>query len=198
MALNKLKQKITEMVGTNLVMSQFRHQLLIDMATEGLRIQTTDQQNRPVFTNASAEVQPYMRAILHELGSVLGDVLNPISLSGHINATQYATQHGYNDWELSASCANASRHELATDSMKLEKVSRVMGPGASVSLDRVNIYNPINCRISIVVLNACAAEAVRLGGTEPVVDLYNDGKDTLADATARAIGVTNAVSAVKP
>lgn len=197
-ALNKLKQKIAEMVETNPVMSQFKHQLLIDMTTEGLRIQIVDQQNRPMFANASAEVQPYMRTILRELGTALNDVPNPISLSGHTDATQYATQHGYSNWELSADRANASRRELVAGGMKPEKVSRVVGLEASVPLDKANIYNPINRRISIVVLNARAAEAVRSGGVEPVADLRNDGKDTLTDAAARATGVADAVTAAKP
>ena len=191
-ALNKLKQKIAEMVETNPVMSQFKHQLLIDMTSEGLRIQIVDQQNRPMFANASAEVQPYMRTILRELGSALNDVPNPISLSGHTDATQYATQHGYSNWELSADRANASRRELIAGGMKPEKVSRVVGLEASVPLDKTNAYNPINRRISIVVLNARAAEAVRSGGVEPVADLRNDGKDTLPDAAARATGVAAA------
>ena len=76
--------------------------------------------------------------------------------------------------------------------MKPEKVSRVVGLEASVPLDKTNVYNPINRRISIVVLNARAAEAVRSGGVEPVADLRNDGKDTLPDAAARATGVAAA------
>jgi len=132
--------------------------LLIDMTSEGLRIQIVDQQNRPMFANASAEVQPYMRTILRELGAALNDVPNPISLSGHTDATQYATQHGYSNWELSADRANASRRELVAGGMQPEKVSRVVGLEASVALDKTDPYNPINRRISIVVLNEAAEE----------------------------------------
>jgi len=197
-ALNKLKQKIAEMIESNPVMSQFKHQLLIDMTSEGLRIQIVDQQNRPMFANASAEVQPYMRTILRELGAALNDVPNPISLSGHTDATQYATQHGYSNWELSADRANASRRELVAGGMQPEKVSRVVGLEASVALDKTDPYNPINRRISIVVLNARTAEAVRSGGIEPVADLRNDGKDTLTDAAARATGTAAAAGQAKP
>jgi chemotaxis protein MotB len=82
--------------------------------------------------------------------------------------------------------------------MQPEKVSRVVGLEASVALDKTDPYNPINRRISIVVLNARTAEAVRSGGIEPVADLRNDGKDTLTDAAARATGTAAAAGQAKP
>ena len=72
------------------MLKSFRPQLLIDMTTEGLRIQIIDNQNRPMFATGRAEVQPYMRDILRELGPVLNELPNKVSISGHTDASQYA------------------------------------------------------------------------------------------------------------
>lgn len=85
------------MIETNPVMSQSKHQLLTDMTTEGLHVQIIDRQNRSVFADANAEMQPYIRTILRKLGSAPNNVPNPINLSGCTDTTQYATQHGHNN-----------------------------------------------------------------------------------------------------
>src|SRR3546814_7335961 len=73
-ALERLKRRLDAMLEENPVLKNFRPQLLIDMTTEGLRIQIVDNQNRPMFATGSAEVQPYMRDILRELGRVLTEL----------------------------------------------------------------------------------------------------------------------------
>ncbi len=161
-ALNRLKHEIEQRADSNPVMRQYRHQLLIDITSEGLRVQIVDEQNRPMFANASAEVQPYMRVILREIGAALNDVSNRISLSGHTDASQYSSQRGYSNWELSVDRANASRRELVAGGMDPEKVSKVVGLEAAVPLDAVNPYNPVNRRISIIVMKEDGAESTAM------------------------------------
>ena len=66
--LENLKKRLENVIENSPVLKSFRPQLLIDMTTEGLRIQIIDNQNRPMFATGRAEVQPYMRDILRELG----------------------------------------------------------------------------------------------------------------------------------
>lgn len=68
--LENLKKRLENVIENSPVLKSFRPQLLIDMTTEGLRIQIIDNQNRPMFATGRAEVQPYMRDILRELGPV--------------------------------------------------------------------------------------------------------------------------------
>jgi chemotaxis protein MotB len=158
-ALQRLKREIELRAESNAVMRQYRKQMLIDITSEGLRIQIVDEQSRPMFAMASAELEPHMRVILREIGAALNDVPNAISLSGHTDATQYSSQRGYSNWELSADRANASRRELIAGGMNPDKVSRVVGLESSVPLDPQDLYNPINRRISIIVMKHAATEA---------------------------------------
>ncbi len=159
--LEELKSRIEKAIESNPTLKQFKNQLLIDITSEGLRIQIVDEKNRPMFALASAQLQPYTKEILHEIGRTLNDVPNKISLSGHTDATPYSQgEKGYSNWELSADRANASRRELILGGMDESKVLRVVGLSSAVLLDKEDPFNPINRRISIIVMNKKAEELV--------------------------------------
>ena len=100
-------------IESNPSLKQFRNQLLLDITSEGLRIQIVDEQNRPMFASGRAELQPYTRVILREIATSLNGVDNRLGLSGHTDATPYpGGEKGYSNWELSADRANASRREM--------------------------------------------------------------------------------------
>ena len=78
---------------------------------------------------------------------------------------------GYSNWELSADRANASRRELVAGGMDETKMLRVVGLSSSVLFDKKDPYNPINRRISIIVMNKKAEEAASTdGGTLEAAD----------------------------
>ncbi|WP_082988152.1 flagellar motor protein MotB [Bordetella bronchialis] len=178
--LEDLQKRLNNLIENSPVLKNFRPQLLIDMTTEGLRIQIIDNKNRPMFATGSAEVQPYMRDILRELGPVLNEIPNKISISGHTDATQYARgERAYSNWELSADRANASRQELVAGGMNETKVARVMGLSSSVSLVKDDPYAAVNRRISLVVLNRA---------TQQRLERENASAADISAADARQVG----------
>ena len=159
--LENLKQKMQEAIEASVTMKQFKNQLLLDITTEGLRIQIVDDQNRPMFASSKAELQPYAKQILHEIGQVLNGLPNKISLSGHTDASPYPNgEKLYSNWELSSDRANAARRELVAGGIDETKLLRVVGLSSAVLFDRANPFNPINRRISIIVMNKKAEEEV--------------------------------------
>ncbi|OGS93355.1 MAG: flagellar motor protein MotB, partial [Gallionellales bacterium RBG_16_56_9] len=143
--LKALKQRIETLIESNPLLKQYKNQLLIDITSEGLRIQIVDEKNRPMFALSKAELQPYTKIILREIGRVLNDVPNRISLSGHTDAAVYSSgEKGYSNWELSADRANASRRELILGGMEEAKVLRVVGLSSAVLFDKRNSLNPVN------------------------------------------------------
>ena len=159
--LKQLKNRLEGAIDANPTLRQFKRQLLIDITTEGLRIQIVDEQNRPMFNLASAELQSYTKIILREIGAVLNDVQNRVSLSGHTDAVQYANAgRGYSNWELSADRANASRRELIAGGMDEAKMLRVVGLASSVPFNNAAPNDPINRRISIIVMNKRTEDAI--------------------------------------
>jgi chemotaxis protein MotB len=176
--LTDLKAKIEAVIEASPTLQLYRRQLLIDIISEGLRIQIVDEQNRPMFELGRAALLPHTRDILHEIGRVLNGVPNRISLSGHTDASPYyGGERGYSNWELSADRANASRRELVAGGMQESKVVRVVGLSSAVLFDREDAYNPINRRISVIVMNKQAEEAITNDGRAP-----SDGEQTLPPA----------------
>jgi chemotaxis protein MotB len=158
--LKNLKARIESVIEANPLLKKYQNQLLLDITSEGLRIQIVDEQNRPMFALAKATLQPYTDEILHVLGMVLNDVPNRIGLSGHTDSTPYSSDAGYSNWELSADRANASRRALVVGGLADEKILRVVGLAAAAPLDRADPFNPINRRISIIVMNKRTEDAV--------------------------------------
>ncbi|HVW63962.1 MAG TPA: flagellar motor protein MotB [Nitrosospira sp.] len=180
--LEDLKSRLEQLIASNETMRDFKNQLLLDITSEGLRIQIVDDKNRPMFALAKADLQPYTRDILQKLGGVLNEMPNRISLAGHTDATPYASgEKNYSNWELSADRANASRRQLVMGGMNEQKIMRVVGLSSAVLFDKANPVNPVNRRISIVVMSHKAAEAAtREGGT--TMDIKSDAGTVNAKA----------------
>ncbi|WP_077001319.1 flagellar motor protein MotB [Variovorax sp. KK3] len=152
--LESMKKRLDDLIESSPVFKQFRSQILIDITTEGLRLQIVDNENRPMFDLASARLLPHVRLILREIGPALNELPNKLTLSGHTDAIVYTNgDRAYGNWELSADRANASRRELVMGGMVENKVLRVVGLADSQHMDKAEPRNPINRRISIVVLN---------------------------------------------
>ncbi|MEO7495530.1 MAG: flagellar motor protein MotB [Massilia sp.] len=179
--LQALKAKIEATIEANPLLKKFKNQLLLDITSEGLRIQIVDEQNRPMFASASSSLQPYAREILHVIGVVLNEVPNRIGLSGHTDSTPYLNDAGYSNWELSTDRANASRRELVIGGMSDAKILRVVGVASAAHLDRQDPFNPINRRISIIVMNKKTEEAFMRDGAQLEVPAQ-------AQAAAAAVG----------
>jgi chemotaxis protein MotB len=159
--LQDIKAKLDKAVANNPKMKQFKNQLKIDITSEGLRIQIIDDQNRPMFDSGGAVMKSYTRDILREIGKTLNELPNRISLSGHTDAVPYAGgEAGYSNWELSADRANASRRELVAGGLEEGKMMRVVGLGSAIPFDKENPNSPVNRRISIIVMNKKAEEAI--------------------------------------
>lgn len=185
--LENLKGELEAFIDSSPALSQFKNQLLVDLTTEGLRIQIMDEKNRPMFDSASSEVKPYTRVILREIGLALNKVDNRISLSGHTDAQPFAGgDKGFSNWELSTNRANASRREMVAGGMDDAKVMRVVGLASTVLFDKQQPYSPSNRRISIIVMNKRTEEAILADGRP--IDLEDGEKVEARSAPAPTAG----------
>jgi chemotaxis protein MotB len=185
--LESLKGELEALIEATPALKQFKNQLLLDLTTEGLRIQIVDEKNRPMFDSASSELKPYTRDILRDIGKALNGVDNRISLSGHTDATPYAGgDRGFGNWELSTNRANASRRELVVGGMAEAKMIRVVGLSSTVLYDKEDPYSPSNRRISIVVLNKRTEEAILRDGNVAEVESAEAAAESLGAASGPA------------
>lgn len=175
--LKSLKAGIEGVIGNSGSLQKFKNQILLDITSEGLRIQIVDEQNRQMFPIGRAELEPYTKEILHEIGRMLNEVPNKISISGHTDAAAYGGGgKGYSNWELSADRANASRRELIAGGMAEEKIVRVVGLSSAVLFNKEKPLDPANRRISLIVMNKQAEEAAQHDGGEIKTDAETDSE----------------------
>jgi chemotaxis protein MotB len=173
--LENLRARFEQAMQNNDKLAQFKNQIRLEITAEGLQVTVVDEQNRAMFDTGGAALKDYTRDIMRAIGGLLNDVDNAISIAGHTDAAQYALgERGYSNWELSADRANASRRELVAGGMKDNKVLRVVGLASSLPLDTENPLNPMNRRISLVVLNDKTERQIRGLPEEPVEEIQNE------------------------
>ncbi len=203
--LRQLKKNIEAAIENNKKLEKFKNQILLDLTTEGLRIQIVDEKNRPMFQSGSAQLEDYTRDILREIGKTLNEMPNKVSLSGHTDAQLFGAKGGrYSNWELSADRANASRRELISGGLADEKIVRVVGLSSAVLFDKDAPLNPINRRISIIVMNKKAEEAAQQDGGTVQIDAEEGdaagvlGVSGVEAASAEVAPTVNAVPETAP
>ena len=157
--LEELKVQLNAAIQSSQALAPYKDQLLLDITPDGLRIQIVDKLNRPMFDLGSARLKDYTRTILEELAKFINQVPNRITISGHTDDAPYSTDHGYSNWELSADRANAARRALVAGGLDEGKIAQVVGLAAAVPLDKADPRDPMNRRISIIVLTKQAAAA---------------------------------------
>jgi chemotaxis protein MotB len=190
--LEDLKQEIQQKLQSNEKLKEISSQIRLDMTRDGLRIQIVDDQNRPMFASGSATIAPYMKDLLREIGSVLTEVPNRLTLEGHTDAQPYpGGDRGYSNWELSADRANASRRELILGGLTDDRVLRVQGLASSQPFDEKDPLAPTNRRISIIVMNRDAED--RMFRTDPD-KVAPDAEDSSASSATNSTAEPGAAS----
>jgi chemotaxis protein MotB len=163
--LESLMHEIEQAIDADDALRDVRDQLLLDLTSEGLRIQIVDEQNRQMFASGSSQLMPYTRELLRAVGAGLNATSHRISISGHTDAQQFAAgAANFGNWELSAERANAARRELVLGGMREDKLLRVVGVGSALPLRPATPNDASNRRIAIVVLNKATEAAIKREG----------------------------------
>ncbi|CEG60323.1 flagellar motor protein MotB [Tatlockia micdadei] len=152
--LQQLKTNILLSVHNDPSLVDLKDRLLMDIVSEGLRIQLIDNKNKPMFPLGSDQMDPNVQQILDKIAKLLNNVPNKISIQGHTDANPYDNPEDLTqtNWELSTQRANAARRALLKGGLQENKVMEVTGFASTVLLDKKNPLNPNNRRISIIVM----------------------------------------------
>lgn len=138
----------------------FAENIIVEVTPEGLRLQLTDRDGRPMFSAGSAEPTPRLARILAVVGAAIATLPNAIIMSGHTDAQPLA-RAGYGNWELSADRANAARRALERSGVRPERIFRVEGAAASEPLLADLPHDPSNRRIALTIMRTDIVEAMK-------------------------------------
>jgi chemotaxis protein MotB len=154
------KSEIQKEIQSDPELAKMNNQVFMDVTAEGLRIQIVDDQKRAMFSVGGSDVEPFGQRLLQTIGGVLKDMSNQVRIEGHTDSLRYGSgATGTTNWELSSDRANAARRQLSQGGLAEGRVSAVVGYADSVKLNPSNPKDPLNRRISIMVLNNKQAES---------------------------------------
>lgn len=160
--LRDLKSSLESMINSDPALDDLSSQLSLKVVEDGLLIQISDNNQRPMFALGSAEPARYIQILLAKIAPKLNEFPNPITLTGHTDDLRFASgDHRYSNWELSTDRANAARRALIQGGMQPDKLLRVIGAAATTSrAGTKSAAAPANRRISILVLNEHAQSRI--------------------------------------
>ena len=174
--LQQAKQKLQDVINQSEMLHQYSQQFLIDITTEGLRIQIVDEAKRPMFALGSSQMEPYATEIMRQIAPIVDQLPNRISIAGHTDGRPYGgSGRYYSNWELSCDRANAARRALVLGGVHENKFMRVVGLADSVPLNPTDPLDPTNRRISIIVMKR-SAEQELINNSGPPVPTVEVGK----------------------
>jgi chemotaxis protein MotB len=133
-------------------LAKLANSLMVDNTPEGLRIQIVDQEGLAMFPSGSPDMFGHTRALLDMVARVVKQLPEKISIAGYTDSTKFVGQQGYDNWDLSADRALATRRALLASGVPATRVDRVVGKADTDPLDTKNPADPRNRRITIVLL----------------------------------------------
>jgi chemotaxis protein MotB len=107
-------------------LQKLKDQVLMEITSEGLRIELLERENSAFFDVGSANLKPETKKVLSLIASELGGLPNKVTVEGHTDSRPYGTQ-SYTNWELSADRANAARRLIETTGLKPGQILAVRG-----------------------------------------------------------------------
>jgi chemotaxis protein MotB len=129
--------------------------MIVDITPEGLRIQITDTEKRPLFEGHSAAMQPYAERMVAILTTVLAPLPNKLALGGHTDVVPLKTiQPGYSNWDLSVDRAQTMRKVMLAEGINEKRITRVSGHAAQDLLLKDQPTHVKNRRLSVIVLRS--------------------------------------------
>lgn len=151
-AFDAAKKDIMAAIQNDAQLKELAKNLIIDMTPEGLRIQIVDQQGKSLFPLGSAKMYDETYLLMSKVAQVITKLPNKVSINGHTDSVPYGDKADYNNWDLSADRANASRRALTASGLNPQKIANVSGKADTDHLLPKDPTNPQNRRISIILL----------------------------------------------
>lgn len=150
--LNAAADRLRQAIQNTPQLAQHEDQVITEETPDGLRIQIMDRDRRPMFRDGTAELYDYAVKLVQEIGAVVEELPNRISIHGHTDGLAFQREDGYSNWELSSERANAARRVISAMGVTQDRFSEVVGKAMTEPLFPDQVMRPENRRITILVL----------------------------------------------
>ena len=198
-AQQQVKAEIERAVKSDGELSKIKNQLMMDITSDGLRLQIVDEKNRPMFESGGTVLADHIRRLMRIIGKVVGETNFAIKVEGHTDSKGIGSDAGRGNWELSTERANAARREMVSGGLRADQVAQVVGYADKLRVNKEDPSDPINRRISITVLaNTAAGPKTKAPGTEVLGGLSGGIMPGASPAGQNAVGAPLAPGLAAP
>ena len=198
-AQQQVKAEIERAVKSDGELSKIKNQLMMDITSDGLRLQIVDEKNRPMFESGGTVLADHIRRLMRIIGKVVGETNFAIKVEGHTDSKGIGSDAGRGNWELSTDRANAARREMVSGGLRADQVAQVVGYADKLRVNKEDPSDPINRRISITVLaNTAAGPKTKAPGTEALGGLSGGIMPGASPAGADGAGAPPAPAVTMP
>lgn len=150
--LKEIQEQIKKSIQANTKIADLDKNLTFEIVPDGLLVQLVDHKGKAMFPTGSAKVQPNTRAVIKAISQTISDLPYPIEISGHTDASPFARQTGYDNWDLSTDRANATRRIMISSGINPRKIRRISGFADKQLLNKESPKAAENRRIGILLL----------------------------------------------
>ncbi len=126
-AFERAAEEIRRIVAADPALAELGQQLRVEQAPEGLRIQLLDADRQPMFALGGSVPNDRARLLVARVAQVASRLPNPVSVTGHTDATPFRGGTERSNWDLSAERANATRRLLTEAGLPEARIRSVAG-----------------------------------------------------------------------
>lgn len=154
-----LKHDLEKAIKTLPKFQAMKDQISLTVTAEGLRIELMETKAGMFFQSGSAKPTDVGVDLIRLLSEELGKLPNHLLIEGHTDATPYASDGPYTNWELSSDRANQARQLMQASGLKSGQVSQVRGFADQQLRIKNDPNDPSNRRVTVIVQYLVPPEA---------------------------------------
>ena len=156
-ALEQAAETLQDALDTDPALRDIAGSLEMEIRAGGLDLRILDRDDLPMFPLGRAAFSEDIAALLARVGASVANLPNRIVITGHTDATPFAGDGSYGNWELSTDRAHATRRALIAAGVAPERFAEVAGAADREPLRPADPFHPSNRRISVRLLAEPAA-----------------------------------------
>jgi chemotaxis protein MotB len=145
----KVKRALSERIKKDPDLRRFAKNVRFTDTREGLRIDIVDEADYTMFNSGTDRLVPAARQLLALVAQVASAMPNDLNVRGHTDGIPYRKGIVTNNWQLSASRAEATRAILAVNGIPSTRFARIEGVADREPYVATDPYDPRNRRMSI-------------------------------------------------
>ncbi|WP_108812563.1 flagellar motor protein MotB [Sphingorhabdus sp. Alg231-15] len=116
---------------------------------EGLRIDIVDEADFSMFALATDDLKSRAAELIGQVAKIIDTVDNELIIRGHTDSLPYASGQNMNNWLLSSARAEATRQELVSRGVSIDRMARIEGVADTEPYNPAEPMDDKNRRISI-------------------------------------------------